>query len=81
MLKDSTLQGFRISDVNKKMITMLFANDITVFLNKNDVYKILTSVLDLWCIASTAHFNTTKTEIIPIGSPTFHSQVITTRHL
>ncbi|KAF5371403.1 hypothetical protein D9615_009713 [Tricholomella constricta] len=78
-IRASNLEGFNIPGSGERLITNLFADDTTVFMSKNDSFEDLTKILEEWCLASGAKFNTNKTEIIPIGTPTFRQQVITTR--
>jgi exonuclease III/ribonuclease HI len=66
-LRKSSLKGIHIPGELERLIEMMFADDTTVFLNKDDKWSDLEKVLDRWCIASRAQFNKTKTEVIPIG--------------
>jgi hypothetical protein len=59
-------------------MTTLFANDTTVYLSEFDCYDDLKNILDTWCIASGAKFNTAKTEVLPIGSPIYRNTVLRT---
>jgi Reverse transcriptase (RNA-dependent DNA polymerase) len=61
--KNDQLSGFDIPGVNEKLITTLFADD----------------TLNLWCKASGARFNVSKTKIIPIGSKAYRHEVVETR--
>lgn len=78
-MRASDLEGFKIPGSKERLIANLFADDTTTFLSENDDFEILQSILDDWCIASRAKFNTTKTEIIPIGSPEFRKRVVDTK--
>ncbi|EPQ54139.1 hypothetical protein GLOTRDRAFT_44243, partial [Gloeophyllum trabeum ATCC 11539] len=51
-------------------------DDTTIYLRQNDRFDHLTNLLDTWCCASGAKFNTEKTEIIPIGSLAHCNRVI-----
>ncbi|KIM82537.1 hypothetical protein PILCRDRAFT_43613, partial [Piloderma croceum F 1598] len=73
------LNGFKIPGLDTKLITNLFADDTTVYLNQEDDLQMLTGILRLWCRASGARFNENKTEIIPIGTEYFRNQFINTR--
>ncbi|KAE9396834.1 hypothetical protein BT96DRAFT_780838, partial [Gymnopus androsaceus JB14] len=67
-IRKSDLKGFNdIPGVKEKLITNLFADDTTVFLNEEDGLEDLEKILDNWCMASTAVFNIAKTQILPIG--------------
>ena len=80
LLHTSTdLKGFEIPRTKTKLITTLFADDTTVYLNQEDDFQTLTEILHLWCHASGARFNESKTEIIPIGSQRYRDQFINTR--
>jgi hypothetical protein len=52
-----------------------------VYLSEFDNYDDLKNILDTWCIASGAKFNTAKTEVLPIGSLVYRSTVISTRRI
>ena len=78
---DPRLQGYEIPGSEEKIITSLFADDTSIYLNQNDKMDDVQNILDIWCQASGAKFNIEKTEIIPIGTPEHRNQVITTRKL
>ena len=59
----------------------MFADDTTVCLTKDDDYASLQSIIHKWCTASGAKFNTTKTEIIPIGSHDYRKDLYNTHVL
>ncbi|KIM91740.1 hypothetical protein PILCRDRAFT_58227 [Piloderma croceum F 1598] len=79
MLRHSELQGFKIPKVKDKLITTLFADDTTVFLSEFDKFTDLELILNKWCIASGACFNVNKTEVTPVGNPSYQRDVISTR--
>ena len=81
MLRNSNLTGFNIPGIVQKLITTLFADDTTVYLKENDDYEVLQDNITVWCKASGAKFNITKTEIIPIGTPEYREKLIQTRKL
>ena len=81
MLRNSHLQGMKIPGVLDKVLTSLFADDITAFLSALDKFSDLQSILETWCTASTAKFNVGKTVVIPVGSKTYRSELILTRKL
>lgn len=72
------LQGYKISNVTNRIIVNLYADDTTIFLNKEDNYNDLERILSTWCLASGAKFNMEKTKIIQIGSKTHRERVLTT---
>lgn len=74
-LRASNLKGYFIPGQAEKLIANLFADDTTTFLSADDNLKSLNEILDDWCIASKANFNSTKTEIIPVGTPEFQEEV------
>ncbi|KAF8230368.1 hypothetical protein L208DRAFT_1282359 [Tricholoma matsutake] len=71
MLRKSNLKGLNVPGTRERLIAMLFANDTTTFLPETDSLTDLTVILDQWCYGAGAQFNTTKTQIIPMGSKTF----------
>jgi hypothetical protein len=79
LLRKSDLYGYPIPGSNDRLITTLFADDTTVYLDKRDNYGELLSILNLWCQVSGARFNVDKTEIIPIGSPQYRNEFQGTR--
>lgn len=81
MLRVSELEGYRIPNLKEHIVAMLFADDTTVYLSKNDKFEHLLEILDQWCIASGAKFNINKTVVIPIGTPEYRSEVIVKRKI
>ncbi|KAF9536236.1 hypothetical protein CPC08DRAFT_611588, partial [Agrocybe pediades] len=77
--KSDKLKGYQIPGADEKLIVNLFADDTTVFLSAEDKFSDLQDILAKWCSASTAKFNIPKTEIIPIGTPAYRQEVLTTR--
>jgi len=63
------------------IITSLFADDMNLFLSRNDRMDNVQQILDKWCKASGAKFNMEKSEIIPIESEDHRSKVIETRKI
>lgn len=80
-LRDSNLKGFRIPGHCEKLIATLFADDTTTFLSADDDLQSLEEILNDWCIASRAKFNTAKTEIIPLGVKEFREEFVRSRKL
>ena len=81
MLRESDLEGLRIKGVTERNIAALFADDTTVFLSENDNFSDLQDILQEWCCASKAKFNTQKTEIIPVGPQAYRTEVTNSRKL
>jgi hypothetical protein len=79
LLHKSDLYGYPIPGSNDRLITTLFTDDTTVYLDKRDNYEMLLSLLNLWCRVSGARFNVNKTEIIPIGTAHFRNEFLETR--
>ncbi|KAH9849655.1 hypothetical protein C2E23DRAFT_693748, partial [Lenzites betulinus] len=80
-LRRSNLAGFQIPGLEERLITTLFADDTTVYLNERDNYHDMEDVLRTWCAASRAKFNEPKTELIPIGSKEYRENLRTTKRL
>ncbi|TFK54347.1 hypothetical protein OE88DRAFT_1624744 [Heliocybe sulcata] len=76
-----TIHGFQVPGILDNVLVTLFADDTTVYLRKADRYADLILCLETWCRASGARFNSEKTEIIPVGSASHRSRVLTTRCL
>ena len=79
LLRASHLRGYSIPGNEEKLIANLFADDTTTFLSEDDDMEDLQRILQRWCNASGAKFNTQKTEIIPIGTLEHRVRVIETR--
>ncbi|KAG2336833.1 hypothetical protein BDR05DRAFT_896223, partial [Suillus weaverae] len=80
-LRQSVLTGFKTKGMAYRIVVTMFANDMTVYLTEKDNFSNLMAILTKWCKASGAKFNTTKTEIIPIGTETYCKHVLETRCL
>lgn len=81
MLRNSNLKGYQIPNLREHLKTTLFADDTTVYLCEEDSYEELERILAKWCRASSAKFNSGKTEVIPIGTETYRQKVIETRKI
>ncbi|EIW64289.1 uncharacterized protein TRAVEDRAFT_81788, partial [Trametes versicolor FP-101664 SS1] len=81
LLRKSELKGIKMPGNAEKLITKLFADDTTVYLDAQDEYSMLTDILTKWCAASRAKFNKDKTEVIPIGPAEYRDRVVRTRKL
>ncbi|KDQ22940.1 hypothetical protein PLEOSDRAFT_1015108, partial [Pleurotus ostreatus PC15] len=75
----SGIKGIDVPGTEEKLIANLFADDTTVFLNEEDDFNTLQTILNKWCIAAGAKFNTKKTQILPIGSEEYRGRVIRER--
>jgi ribonuclease HI/exonuclease III len=76
---DEKLRGYQLDGRTEKLIVNLYADDTVVYLNAKDTYADLNKVLERWCIASGAKFNTSKTELIPIGPKNYRERVTNQR--
>ncbi|EJD38924.1 hypothetical protein AURDEDRAFT_22099, partial [Auricularia subglabra TFB-10046 SS5] len=81
MMRRSTLRGYEIEGLREKLIATLYADDTTVYLSADDSFDQLRTVLDKWCLAAGARFNTAKTEIIPLGAANFRAALIESRRM
>lgn len=81
MSRKSGLTGFKAKEMAYCIVVTMFADDTTVYLTKNDKFSDLTDILQCWCKASSAKFNTKKTEIIPIGSKEYRENILVTRKI
>ena len=73
------LKGFQIPGETQRLIVTMFTDDTTAYLAEQDNPDHLWKILDTWCIASGAKFNSKKTKIIPIDTQKFREQVIQQR--
>ena len=78
LIRQSNLEGFKVHGQLERSIVSLFADDTTVYLSEKDNVGDLYAILQKWCIASGAKFNLEKTEVIPIGTKDYRTQVIQT---
>ncbi|KAJ7663724.1 hypothetical protein DFH06DRAFT_924300, partial [Mycena polygramma] len=81
MLRCSELKGYSVPKVLEKVVVKMFADDTTVYLDENDSFDELQRLLAKWCQASSAKFNVSKTEVIPVGSPDYRETLIESRKL
>jgi hypothetical protein len=78
-LRKSTLQGIKLSNSpNKKLLTM-YADDTALTISEQDDIRIAKETIGLFCTASTARFNDSKEEVMPVGTPVFKRNFIETR--
>ncbi|KIY63898.1 hypothetical protein CYLTODRAFT_330204, partial [Cylindrobasidium torrendii FP15055 ss-10] len=80
-IRKSNLEGYKIPGLKEALKLLLFADDATVYLSKNNNFATLQNILDKWCMASKAKFNINKTKVIPMGSVGYWAQVQQTRRL
>ncbi len=80
-IRKSELRGMYIPGEAERLITTLFADDTTVYLDEKDSYRDLEGILGNWCRAARAKFNLGKTEIIPVGSPEYRRNVVESRRM
>jgi len=78
-IRSSPLEGFRINDNLTRVLVKVYADDTTIFLGPQDNPADLQKCLDLFCEASTARFNDTKTEVIPMGLKNLRDELIQNR--
>ncbi|KAL1943280.1 hypothetical protein VTO73DRAFT_4355 [Trametes versicolor] len=75
MIRDSPIQGINVPKCATALKATLFADDTTVYLAATDDFRELQNVLDTWCSAAKAKFNISKTEIIPIGTKEYRTEM------
>jgi hypothetical protein len=67
MVLQSPVRGLKVPKDREKLLTMMYADDTTIFLSKDGDVHTLRRILNKWCQASAAKFNMAKTAILPIG--------------
>ncbi|KAG1797563.1 hypothetical protein EV424DRAFT_1475095 [Suillus variegatus] len=72
MNSGNDLKGFKAKNMAHRIVVMMFADDMMVYLSEKDKFKTLTSG---------AHFNTSKMEVIPIGTKEYHNEVISSKKI
>ena len=78
---DPTLKGFAAPGLEEKILVNMFADDTTLYLNKDDRFDQVELTLTKWCQVSGAKFNIEKTEIIPLGTAEHRAEVVTSRKI
>jgi exonuclease III len=78
---DQTISGIAIPGLDEKILVNMFADDTTLYLNKNDSFDYIENLLKQWCEISGAKFNIGKTEIIPIGTTEHRATIVTSRKI
>jgi hypothetical protein len=78
-LRQSGLKGFKLREVEERVIATLFADDTLVYLSSKDDFQSLLNILEEWCVASGVKFNIEKTEIVPTGKFSHRLRVRTSR--
>ncbi|KIK33609.1 hypothetical protein CY34DRAFT_27015 [Suillus luteus UH-Slu-Lm8-n1] len=81
MLRKSDIAGFKAKDMAYRIVVTMFADNTTVYLSEKDNFETLSDILSCWCKASGARFNTSKTEIIPIGTREYRNSVVSSRRI
>lgn len=75
------IKGLEIPGTGETLKAMLFTDETTAYLAQSDSFEDLMELTKTWCRASRAHFNETKTEVIPIGEKNFRAEVKRTRQI
>ena len=78
---DPNFKGITIPGIERPLKIQLFADDTTLFLNKDDRLDHIQKSLHAWCEVSGARFNEEKTEIIPMGSVNHRRAVAESRKI
>lgn len=80
-MRQSNLTGFKVKEMTYCIVVTMFTDNTTVYLTENDDFGTLNGILQCWCNASGAKFNTSITEVIPIGTREYRERVLTTRKI
>lgn len=80
-IRKSALLGFKIPNVQDRVLVSMFADDTLVYLRESDDLKTLTVILAIFCLLSNARFNENKYEALAVGNPEYRQRVIETRNL
>ena len=79
-IRNSPLKGIKLQETPENLKCKLFADDTMVYLDESDCMTTLEEhALNPWCKVSGAVFNISKTEVIPIGSKEFRTNLLETR--
>ena len=78
---DPNIKGIMIPGIENAIKITLFADNINLFLNKDDQLDHVQSTLNKWCKVSGARFNIEKMEIIPMGKRSHRRTVAETRRI
>lgn len=77
-LRCSDLHGIKIPGTAESLVCKLFADDTALYLSHCNCWSDVMAIADIWCLASTAKFNDSKTEIVPLG-PVHHCKAVSPR--
>jgi ribonuclease HI/endonuclease/exonuclease/phosphatase family metal-dependent hydrolase len=80
-LRASNLKGIRFSEDIERVLTTIYADDTAITLSEDDDIKEVRKILETFCKASTAKFNETKEEIMPVGTTAFKENFVETRKM
>ena len=78
---NQNIKGITIPGIERPIKIKLFADDTSLFLNKDDRLDHVQRILKEWCDVSGARFNIKKTEIIPMGSIRHRLDVVESRKI
>lgn len=70
-LRKAGLTGIRLIQGVERALAIIYADDTAIALGEMDDIEIVERVTELFCRASTAKFNTSKTEIMAVGTTQF----------
>ncbi len=74
-LRKSSLRGMQVKGDPERLIAALFADDTTVYLDESDDYADLQNILERWCAGARARFNHEKTDVLPVGTVQFRTDM------
>ena len=81
-IRASPLRGIELPGLQESIKCKLFADDTMVYMHETDDIRTLEKhALEPWCEVSGAAFNTAKTEVIPIGTREYRTNLIKTRRM
>ena len=81
-IRNSPLTGISVEGAPENIKCKLFADDTMVYLHEtDDITTLEMHALNPWCNVSGAVFNIAKTEIIPVGTKEYRTNLIATRRL
>lgn len=76
LLRRSPIKGIKIPGAIRRLVVRLFTDDTQVYMSTSDKWTTVKTILDRWCLASTAKFNEGKTEFLPMGSESYRKGVV-----
>lgn len=81
LIRRAPSKEIEIDNSDIKLLINLFADDTLVYVSEKDDVKIIERIIERFCLASTAKFNPTKTEYLPVGTKEYREKIVKERKI